>query len=162
MAFLVTQPLILAFLLKLIWRMIGRWPQIFIKARRAIKSLTIFSRPSVLITTLGLGGIGWFAEGVSFWLLLEWMNADIGLWSAITIFVLAMLTGGATGMPGGLGGAEVALIALLTLHGVPLEIAAPATAVIRLTTLWFAIAIGFIVSPMAEEASRKALDAVEK
>ena len=161
-AFMVTRPLLFEALLKLVWRAVGRWPRLFVKARRAAKSLAVFSRPSVLVATLGLGGLGWFAEGVSFWLLLNWMGADIDLWAAVAIFALSMLTGGATGMPGGLGGAEMALVTLLSMQGVALEIAAPATALIRLTTLWFAIAIGFVISPVVEKASRKALDAVEK
>jgi len=72
---------------------------------------------------------------------------------AMAIFFLSILTGGATGMPGGIGGAEAAMIAALLLNNVPLEIALPATAVIRLTTLWFAIALGLIIFPFAERPS---------
>ena len=88
-------------------------------------------------------------------LLLMWMGADIGLAKAVAIFTFSTLAGGLTGAPGGLGGAEAAMIALLTLEGVPLEVSVPATAIIRVTTLWFAIAIGLIVFPMAERASLK-------
>ena len=61
-----------------------------------------------------------------------------------------MLTGGATGLPGGIGGAEAAMVAALALNDVPFEIALPATAIIRLTTLWFAILVGVGVFPFAE------------
>jgi uncharacterized membrane protein YbhN (UPF0104 family) len=47
------------------------------------------------------------------------------------------------------------MIALLTLEGVPLAVSVPATAIIRLTTLWFAIALGLIAFPVAERANRK-------
>ena len=68
------------------------------------------------------------------------MGADIGLAKAIAIFTFATLAGGLTGAPGGVGGAEAAMVALLALDGVRLDIAVPATALIRLTTLWFALA----------------------
>jgi len=112
-----------------------------------------FSHPGVLLLSLLLGGIGWGAEGVAFHYLLTLMGADIGLWSALAIFTFATLAGGASGAPGGIGGAETAMIALLTYEGVPLEVSIPATAIIRVTTLWFAIAIGLIVFPLAERRS---------
>ena len=82
------------------------------------------------------------------------MGADIGFWTAVAIFIFATLAGGLTGAPGGLGGAEAAMVALLVGFGTPLEIALPATLIIRLTTLWFAIAIGFVVFPIAEKHSK--------
>ena len=45
------------------------------------------------------------------------------------------------------------MIALLALEGVPLEVSLPATAIIRVTTLWFAIGIGLLVFPLAEKIS---------
>ena len=107
------------------------------------------------------GVAGWFAEGYAFHMLLIWMGSDIGLWKAVGIFVFATLAGGLTGAPGGLGGAEAAMVALLALDGVPLEVAVPATLVIRVTTLWFAIAIGLAVFPVAERHSQRSRDALE-
>ena len=75
------------------------------------------------------------------------MGADIGLAKAVAIFVFSGLAGGLTGAPGGVGGAEAAMVALLTLEGVPLEASVPATAIIRVTTLWFAIGIGLAGLP---------------
>lgn len=53
------------------------------------------------------------------------------------------------------------MIALLTLDGVYPDAAIAATAVIRVTTLWFAILLGLAVFPQAEAKSRKAADALE-
>ena len=71
---------------------------------------------------------------MAFYLLLGWMGTDIGLWTAIAIFAFATIAGNVIGSPGGLGGAEAAMIGLLSLEGVPLEVSLPATAVIRVTT----------------------------
>ena len=109
-----------------------------------------------------LGLVGWYAEGYAFHLLLAWMGADIGLAKAVAIFVFSGLAGGLTGAPGGVGGAEAAMIALLTLEGVPLEASLPATAIIRVTTLWFAIGIGLLVFPVAERISLRKKHGLER
>ena len=109
-----------------------------------------------------IGALGWFAEGYAFHLLLVWLGADIGLAKAVAIFIFATLAGGLTGAPGGIGGAEAAMVALLVLEGVPVEVGVPATAIIRVTTLWFAIAIGLVVFPIADRYSMKGRDALEK
>lgn len=161
-AFIVTRPALLKMLGDTGHRMSGRrLPRLFARVRRAARSLEAFSGPGMLFGAGVLGTIGWFAEGYAFHLLLVWMGADIGLWAAVGIFIFATLAGGLTGAPGGLGGAEAAMIALLMLQGVSLEIAVPATLIIRVTTLWFAILIGVIVFPFAEKQSKKAKDALE-
>ena len=131
-----------------------RFPRLFARVRRAAKSLSAFQGPTVLVAAGMLGVIGWLAEGWAFHLLLVWMGADIGFWTAVGIFIFATLAGGVTGAPGGLGGAEAAMVALLVGYGTPLEIALPATLIIRLTTLWFAIAIGLLIFPVAERRSK--------
>lgn len=161
-AYVATRPRLLAACVTLAYRACGLWPRLFGRVRQAALSLKEFSNAGVLTIATLLGLIGWLAEGYAFYLLLGWMGADIGFWTAVAIFVFSTLAGGLTGAPGGVGGAEAAMIALLGLQGVPLEVSLPATAVIRLTTLWFAIAIGLVVFPFAERLSKKAQDAVEK
>ena len=137
------------------------FPRLFVRIRRAAKSLAAFHGPVILMAAAAFGVIGWFAEGYAFHLLLVWMGADIDLWKAVGIFVFASIVGGLSGAPGGLGGAEAAMVALLVLDGAPLEVAVPATLVIRVTTLWFAIAIGLAVFPAAERLSQRSKDALE-
>ena len=139
----------------------GRFPRLFAKVRRAAKALAAFSSPFAITVAGMLGVVGWYAEGYAFHLLLAWMGADIGLAKAVAIFVFSGLAGGLTGAPGGVGGAEAAMIALLALEGVPLEASVPATAIIRITTLWFAIGLGLLVFPIAEKYSLRHKHAVE-
>lgn len=160
-AYVVTHPRLLAWCVTQAYRVIGRCPRLFGRIRQTARSLRAFSRPGVLSTALALGACGWLAEGFALHLLLIWMGADIGLWSAVGIFIFSTLAGGLTGAPGGVGGAEAAMIALLKLQGVPLEVSVPATAVIRLTTLWFAILLGLAVFPFAERRSKKAAHDLE-
>jgi uncharacterized membrane protein YbhN (UPF0104 family) len=158
-AWAATQPRLLAWLATRAYRTVGRAPRLFGRARQAARTLASFSSWRVLMPALALGIVGWFAEGYALYLLLTWMGVDIGLWTAVAIFTFATLAGGLTGAPGGLGGAEAAMIGLLKVQGVPLEVSVPATAVIRLTTLWFAIGIGVLVLPAAERAAAKGLRA---
>lgn len=152
-AYVATRPALLAGIATTAYRVTGLFPRLMAKVRRAAQSLTGFTNPATLGVTLSLGLIGWAAEGIAFHLLLVWMGADIGIWMALTIFTFSTLAGGLTGAPGGVGGAEAAMIFLLTMQGVPLEVSLPATAIIRVTTLWFAILLGLIVFPIAESKS---------
>ncbi|MGB5557296.1 MAG: lysylphosphatidylglycerol synthase transmembrane domain-containing protein [Paracoccaceae bacterium] len=160
-AVIVTRPALLAGLATRTHRATGLWPRLFARVRRAARSLARFADPRTFAVAAVLGGIGWFAEGFAFHLLLVWMGADIGLAKAVAIFIFSALAGGLTGAPGGVGGAEAAMIALLALDGVPLDVSVAATAIIRLTTLWFAILIGMILFPLAERRSLKGKDALE-
>ncbi len=160
-AYVATRPALLAGLARRSYRSFGLWPRFFVRLRRAAASLERFGTLRTLAVAALLGIAGWFAEAYAFHLLLVWMGADIGLPKAAAIFVFSGLAGGLTGAPGGVGGAEAAMVALLALDGVPLDAALAATTVIRLTTLWFAIALGAAVFPFAERASLKGKDALE-
>jgi uncharacterized protein (TIRG00374 family) len=154
-AIIATRPTLFRWGVTRLYKIIGRKPRLFAKARRAAQSLKPFSQPKVALPAFALGFIGWFAEGYALFLLLTWMGAEISVWACVGIFVFSMMTGGATGLPGGVGGAEAAMLALLSIQGIPLEIAIPATAIIRITTLWFAIGLGVLFFPVAEAASSR-------
>ncbi|MEM5477426.1 lysylphosphatidylglycerol synthase transmembrane domain-containing protein [Pacificibacter sp. AS14] len=154
-AFIVTRPALLAWCARLGYRTTGKAPRLFAKVRRAARALAPFSQGGALFQGSLLAFAGWLAEGFAFYLLLAWMGADVTAATAIAIFLFSTLAGGLTGAPGGVGGAEAAMIALLSLEGVPLALSLPATAIIRLTTLWFAIVIGLIIFPIAERISKR-------
>jgi len=154
-AVLATQPKLLSAMVTLLFRATGILPRLMGRVRRAARSLRLFMTPGILASAGVLSMLGWLAEGYAFYLLLNWMGAPLPFWMAVAIFTFATLAGGLTGAPGGLGGAEAAMVALLSLEGVPLEVSIPATAIIRLTTLWFAIAIGLAAFPIAEKYARR-------
>lgn len=156
-AVIVTRPALLSALVTLLYRAVGRFARPMARIRKATRSIGVFSNGPVMATAMTLAIIGWCAEGYAFHLLLVWMGADIGFAKALAIFLFSTLAGGLTGAPGGVGGAEAAMVALLTLEGIPLEMSIPTTAVIRLTSLWFAIFIGLLVFPIAEAKSNAAL-----
>ncbi len=150
LAILATNPKFLTTLITLGWQSFGRGARLFASLRSAVRQLALFATPKVILPALTLSILGWLLEGYAFYLLLGWLGVDVGFWMAVGIFLFSMLGGGATGLPGGLGGAEAVMVGLLSLQGIPLEISLPATIIIRITTLWFAILIGIIVFPLAE------------
>lgn len=160
-AWTATHPRLLAAIVTRVYLMTGRFPRLFARVRLAARSLKRFTNAATILPALALGVTGWLAEGYAFHLLLGWMGTEIALWKAIGIFVFATLAGGLTGAPGGVGGAEAAMIALLSLDGVPMEVSVPATAIIRVTTLWFALGLGLMVFPFAERFSLRPKNALE-
>ena len=154
-AVIATRPALLAGMVTLAYRMTGRLPRLCARLRRAALSLEVFGKGGVFLPALALGLAGWALEGYAFRLLLGWLGADTGLTEAVAIFLFATLAGGLTGAPGGVGGAEATMIALLAIGGAPLNLALAATAIIRVTTLWFAVGIGMLTFPVAERLSFK-------
>ncbi|MFJ3520848.1 YbhN family protein [Pseudomonas sp. NPDC090203] len=92
-----------------------------------------------------LSVVAWSAEAVAFHWILQWMGADIELTFAVFVYALAMLAGAVSFMPGGLGGAEAVMVGLLVYKGMNGADAVAATVLIRLATLWFAVAIGAVM-----------------
>ena len=157
-AVIATRPSLLSAVVSGTYRLTGLFPRLMARVRSAARSLALFSNPRLILVAGLLSLFGWLAEGWAFHLLLVWMGHALPFWTAVAIFLFSTLVGGLTGAPGGIGGAEATMVALLTLEGVPLEVSIPATAVIRLTTLWFAIGIGVVVFPFAERSAQRARD----
>ncbi|MES2772289.1 MAG: lysylphosphatidylglycerol synthase transmembrane domain-containing protein [Pseudomonadota bacterium] len=103
-----------------------------------------FTLPA-LAMGLSFGLAAWFAEGLGFWFLLNALGHPLALTQAVFIYAFAMLIGGLSFLPGGLGSSEATMIALLTLNGLPEVSAISATLICRLATLWFAVALGAIL-----------------
>ncbi|MDP1740218.1 lysylphosphatidylglycerol synthase transmembrane domain-containing protein [Polaromonas sp.] len=91
---------------------------------------------------LGLTGVAWAAQGVAVWLLCRDAGLSIGVVQAAGFYAVAMVGGALSLLPAGLGGTEALLTGLLVLHGASTAQAVGITVLVRLATLWFAVAIG--------------------
>lgn len=103
--------------------------------------------PKVLATAILLGVAAWTAEAVALWTLTSLLGHQLGLLEAIFIYGFSLTIGGITLLPGGLGGAEITMLQLLTLQSIPAGAAVAITLVIRLTSLWFSVLLGMIALP---------------
>lgn len=126
-----------------------RWKRLFAKSRRILKLTTTLFSWRIFSVTLLLSVLGWLAECWALHLLLLELGANVSFTHAMFIFSFSMLVGALSMLPGGLGGVEATMMALLVTIGVDIDVAIVATAVIRFTTLWFAVAIGFVTLPFA-------------
>ncbi|MEN4748558.1 lysylphosphatidylglycerol synthase transmembrane domain-containing protein [Pseudomonas sp. Ps21-P2] len=99
----------------------------------------------LMLGLTALSVVAWSAEALAFDWILKWMGTDIPLTFAVFVYALAMLAGAVSFMPGGLGGAEAVMVGLLVWKGMNSADAVAATVLIRLATLWFAVAIGAVM-----------------
>jgi uncharacterized membrane protein YbhN (UPF0104 family) len=142
---------LLGFGYRIAWR--GRPTLLWL--RRMVRNTANLFRPTIFLPALAIGFIGWCAAPLVLSLALSRLGVDLGVLAAAAIYAASVLTGGATMLPGGLGGTEVAMVGLLVAAGVPLDAAVSATVVTRVTFLWLPVCLGFVILPMALSNVRK-------
>lgn len=120
-----------------------------LRGKRAMFIASKMGSWPLLANATAISVVGWLAEGIGFWLLLQAIGTDIGMTKAIFIFLFSTVVGVLTFLPGGLVGVEASMIGLLVSQGVAADAAIAATAVTRVVTLWFAVLLGFAVLPFA-------------
>ena len=86
----------------------------------------------------------WSAQGVAVWLVCSDMGLSVGLPTATGFYAVAMVGGALSALPAGLGGTEAVLTGLLVAYGAGAGSALGMTVVVRLLTLWLAVAIGLL------------------
>lgn len=91
---------------------------------------------------LALTGVAWAAQGLAVWLLCRDAGLSIGMLQAAGFYAVAMVGGALSLLPAGLGGMEALLTGLLVLHGAGAAQALGITVLVRVLTLWLAVAIG--------------------
>jgi uncharacterized protein (TIRG00374 family) len=96
------------------------------------------------LVSLMLGMLAWSVASFSFVLLVNGLDLSIPDISAFAIYPLAMLAGAVSMLPGGFGSTEATVVILLTQFSVPIANATLAAIGIRLSSMWFAILIGFL------------------
>jgi uncharacterized protein (TIRG00374 family) len=108
-----------------------------------------FSLP-MLLYGIALGVVAWGAEGVAFYYIMQVLGNDLTLSTALFIYAFSILVGALSFLPGGLGGAEITMVTLLMLNNVAQPQAVAATVLIRVATLWFAVALGIFALTLPE------------
>lgn len=93
-------------------------------------------------TWLALTLLAWAAQGLATWLVCRELGLTLDPLLATGFYALAMVGGALSMLPAGLGGTEALLTGLLVLAGAPLATAAGITVLVRLLTLWLAVALG--------------------
>jgi glycosyltransferase 2 family protein len=111
--------------------------------------------PLVLATLLSI--VAWLCECVAFWLVLRgFSGAEASLKLCTFIYATMTIAGALSFLPGGLGVQEIGMVKLLVAqaHGVSEPVAAAATFVTRLCTLWFAVVVGVMALLVTQRRAR--------
>ena len=132
-----------------------RGRRLFARLRTALRhTARLFTLP-IYAASLALALVGWFAESLAFARLLGDLGTGLTLLPAMFVFAAGMIVGALSMLPGGLGSTEATMIGLLLALGVDFDRALVATAVIRLTTLWFGVGLGSLALPFALRLARR-------
>ncbi len=115
------------------------------KIRTAYESTYRLIAPVPLLWATFISLFSWFCECLAFYLVLWGFGSPLPILPATFIYAFGTIVGALMMTPGGIGPTEGTIGGLLILlHEVPRGIAASATLIIRICTLWFAVAIGLI------------------
>ena len=92
---------------------------------------------------------GWVQAAIlvfvfGFFVLAHTVTDQISFQIALFIFTFSALVGAVSFLPGGVGTAEAAMIALLLLNDLDRPTAIALTVLFRVVTLWFSIALGVL------------------
>ena len=93
---------------------------------------------------LALTLAAWASQGLAVALLCRAAGLEISTWLAAGFYALAMVGGALSALPAGLGGTEAVLVALLVGQGAAVGTAVGITVLVRLLTLWLAVALGLL------------------
>ena len=115
------------------------------KLEEAYRTTAALLRPAPLALGVALSTVSWFFECTAFWAVVHgFAGATVGIQAATFIYASMTIAGALSFLPGGLGVTEAGMLAMLGElgHGCGRSVAAAATFVTRLCTLWFAVVIG--------------------
>jgi len=132
--------------------------RLWAKARRAMRAMAELSHWRTYGLTLVPSVAGWAAEGLALYLLLRFFGAEVSALNAIFVFSFSMIVGAGSMLPGGLGSTEVTAVVLLRALGVDFDAAVASTALVRVTTFWFAVGIGVCLLPVAIRAASRSAE----
>jgi uncharacterized protein (TIRG00374 family) len=111
----------------------------------ALASTRPLLRPAPLAFGFAIGLVAWGLEGVGLNVLAGMLpGVHLDMPTAVGVYAVAVLVGGLSFLPGGLGSTEAVMTALLVTHGFTVGDAILVTLTCRLVTLWLAVCLGWI------------------
>ena len=99
-----------------------------------------------MIKCAAVGIVSWTLEAIAIYLVFLAFNIDLGFILTTIIAYAAILFGGVSLLPGGVGITEISATTLLTKEGVELSLATSIIIMMRIATIWLSTATGFIAS----------------
>ena len=117
----------------------------FSRLGEAPEAARVLLETPLLLGMTALSAVSWFFECLAAYVCVRGLRLDLSLVDTVVVFSLGSLAGALSFLPGGLGVAEGSMTGLIRVLGdVPRAAAVAATVLIRLATLWFAVALGLV------------------
>jgi len=99
-----------------------------------------------LAISVALSVVAWGFEGIAFWLCMRALDfGGLNMGAAVAVYAISTILGALTFLPGGIGLTEASMAGLLIAKGMPRADASACTLMIRVVTLWFGVALGWLV-----------------
>lgn len=125
-------------------RLPERLRRLLVSGASSLRAARALLHPSVLTFGFITGLIAWGLEGLGLQVISRaFPAAHLTPIDALGVYGVAVLVGGLSLLPGGLGSTEAVMTALLAAHGYPLAQALPAALLCRVATLWLAVGLGW-------------------
>jgi uncharacterized protein (TIRG00374 family) len=124
---------------------IGFLRRYVVRLEQAYDSMRFLLRPRLLVEATLLGAIAWFAECLGFWVVLYGFGVEVAVGRAMFVYAFSTLVGALLLLPGGVGGTEGSMVAMLVADGAARPLAVASTFLTRAATLWFAVLCGALV-----------------
>ncbi|TPW09347.1 MAG: hypothetical protein FD130_2566 [Halothiobacillaceae bacterium] len=129
--------------------------RLFAVMRRLIRGAARSYNSRIFALATGCSLAAWLAECLAMSVALTALGSQLALATVVFIYAVSSLVGALSLLPGGLGGFEAVCITLLMAQSVELPVAIAATAVVRATTLWLSVALGFWMLPLVLRPYRR-------
>jgi len=96
----------------------------------------------VVAIGLAVSILAWGFESISLYIILQGFKLHATVLEANFVYCISTLVGALSMLPGGIGGTEAGMVGLLKFLGISYTEGLPSILLIRLCTLWFAVAVG--------------------
>lgn len=103
-------------------------------------------KPRIFISGLLLSVFAWSLESVSLYIVMKGFGLPASVAEANFVYCFSTIIGAISMLPGGIGGTEAGMMGLLNYLGISYSSGLPAVILIRVCTLWYAIAVGVLIS----------------
>ncbi|MBK8946035.1 MAG: flippase-like domain-containing protein [Ignavibacteriae bacterium] len=105
-----------------------------------VENQKMLINPKIYIISI----LAWITEIFCFYIILSNFISDIIVLKAASIYLMAIILGSVSMLPGGIGTTESSLTYLMIKNGINIGNSAAVTILIRIFTLWIPILIGFL------------------
>jgi len=129
----------------LVEKLPGRFGKMAPKLRQSYESLAVMLKLQNLIIPTILSLVAWELECLSLWTILKGFGEGTSVALSTFFYATSTLAGALIPVPGGLGVTESALMGQMVKVGNVVEANATAAMIlVRFSTLWFAVVVGFV------------------